>query len=85
MEKLCKKNITAKALAEDCEPDHDTIAAFISANHEAVKDLFIQILMQCAKLELIGEPSGSQREKNSSNYTGSAVQNGSNYKKTSYV
>jgi transposase len=53
MEKLCIENMTAKALAEGCEPDHDTIAAFISANHEAVKDLFTQVLIQCAKLDLI--------------------------------
>ena len=48
-----KENITAKALAEDFEPDHDTIAAFISTNSEAVKDLFAQVLVQCSQLELI--------------------------------
>ena len=50
MEKACRDNITVKALAGNCEPDqegnlrpsgsveeHDTIAAFISANREAVK------------------------------------------------
>jgi transposase len=59
MEKACRDNITVKALAENCEPDHDTIAAFISANHEAVKDLFTRVLMQCAKLDLIrGEMFG---------------------------
>ena len=59
MEKACRDNITIKALAENCEPDHDTIATFISANHEAVKDLFTQVLMQCAKLDLIrGEMFG---------------------------
>jgi hypothetical protein len=42
-----------KALAEDKEPDHDTIAAFISGNSEQVKDLFTQILLQCAQLGLI--------------------------------
>jgi hypothetical protein len=44
IEKACKENITAKALAEDCEPDHSTIADFISANNEAVTDLFVQIV-----------------------------------------
>jgi len=68
MEKLCRENIAAKALAEDCEPDHDTIAAFISANHEAVTDLFTQVLMQCAKLGLItGEMFGIDGVKMPSN------------------
>jgi len=68
MEKLCKENINAKALAEDCEPDHDTIAVFISANHEAVEELFTQILIQCAKLELItGEMFGIDGVKMPSN------------------
>ena len=53
MEKACKTNITVKALAEDMEPDHDTIAAFISTNSEAVNDLFVQILLQCQELDLI--------------------------------
>jgi transposase len=44
--KACKTNITIKTLAEDMEPDHDTIAAFISTNSETVNDLFIQILLQ---------------------------------------
>jgi transposase len=53
MEKACKTNIIVKALAEDCEPDHDTLANFISTNSEAVKDLFTQVLLQCDELELI--------------------------------
>ena len=53
MEKASKTNITVKALAEDSEPDHATIAEFISTNREAVKDLFTQVLLQCAELKLI--------------------------------
>jgi transposase len=53
MEKTCKDNIIVKALAEDCEPDHDTIATFISTNSEAVEDLFAQVLLQCSQLKLI--------------------------------
>ena len=53
IEKTCRENITAKALAEDSEPDHDTVAAFISGNSEAVTDLFTQVLLQCAQLDLI--------------------------------
>ena len=53
MEKACKENIVVKAMAEDTEPDHDTIATFISINSKAVKDLFIQVLLQCSALNLI--------------------------------
>jgi transposase len=53
MENACRTNIIVKALAEDCEPDHDTIATFISRNSEAVRDLFTQVLLQCDELELI--------------------------------
>jgi transposase len=53
MEMACKENIITKALAEDSEPDHATIAAFISNNYEAVIDLFVQVILQCAELGLI--------------------------------
>ena len=53
IEKACKENIVVKALAEDAEPDYDTIDTFISINSEAVKDLFIKILLQCSELNLI--------------------------------
>jgi transposase len=53
IEKACQDSIIVKALAENCEPDHDTIATFISTNNEAVEHLFTQIVMQCAQLKLI--------------------------------
>jgi transposase len=53
IEKACKNNITVKALAEDSEPDHDTIATFISGNGEAVQGLFTEVLLQCSQLGLI--------------------------------
>jgi len=53
IEKACIDNIIVKALAGDNEPDHDTIATFVSTNSEAVKDLFTQILLKCSKLKLI--------------------------------
>jgi transposase len=43
MEKACMDNVTVKALAENCEPDHDMIATFISTNQEAVEDLFTHV------------------------------------------
>jgi len=53
IEKACKDSIIVKALAEDSEPDHDTIATFVSTNSEAVKDLFTQVLLKCSGLNLI--------------------------------
>jgi transposase len=53
IEKAAKENIVAKALADDFEPDHDTIAVFISTNSEAIKGLFAKLLIQCYKLKLI--------------------------------
>jgi transposase len=53
IEQACKTNIIAKALAEDSEPDHATIASFVSRNSEAVKDLFAQVLLRCQELDLI--------------------------------
>jgi len=53
IEKACRDNIIVKALAEDCEPDHATIAGFISENSKAVQDLFARVLLQCGELKLI--------------------------------
>ena len=68
IEKAGKNNIIVKALAEDIEPDHDTIAAFVSTNSKAVQDLFVRILLQCDELNLItGEMFGIDGCKLSSN------------------
>jgi transposase len=53
IEQAGKNNIIVKSLAADNEPDHDTIATFISMNSKAVTDLFTQVVMQCDELELI--------------------------------
>ena len=53
IEQACINNVITKALAADNEPDHDTIATFISTNHEAIQDLFTQVLLQCAALGLV--------------------------------
>ena len=68
IERACKENVVVKALAKDMEPDHSTIAAFISSNGEAVKRIFVQVLLQCAELGLInGEIFGLDGCKQSSN------------------
>ena len=53
IEKACRENIIAKALAEGIEPDHSWIAAFISTNSEEIRDLFSQVLFKCSELKLI--------------------------------
>ena len=53
IEQACINNIIVKSLAANNEPDHDTIATFITINHKAIEDLFSQVLMQCAHLGLI--------------------------------
>ena len=53
IERACKNNVTTKALADGAEPDHATIAQFISGNCEAVQDLFVQAVPRCDKLNLI--------------------------------
>ena len=53
IERACRESIIVKALAENTEADHDTIASFITTNEEAVIDLFVQVLLQCSQLGLI--------------------------------
>jgi transposase len=53
IERACIENVVLKALAEDSEPDHSAIAAFISTNTEAVNTLFSEVLLQCSQLQLI--------------------------------
>jgi transposase len=54
IEQACKANIIVKALARDGEPDHDTIAHFISSQAQAVQELFSHVLFECHALGLIG-------------------------------
>jgi transposase len=51
--KLCRDNITMKALTEDTEPYFTTIARFISGNYEEVKKIFTEVLYFCNELKLI--------------------------------
>jgi transposase len=50
----CKYHIICKALAEDMEPEHSVLAAFVSGNKKAISGIFITVLLQCAELGLIG-------------------------------
>ena len=55
IERLCRENIVFMALGADLQPDHSTIADFISRSPETIGVLFTQIVMTCDKLGLIGK------------------------------
>ena len=42
------------ALSGEAKPDHATIASFVSAKGTHIKEVFVQILMICAQMDLIG-------------------------------
>jgi transposase len=54
MEQAVRTNVTLMAVAEGLTPDHATIAGFVSSLGDVVKRLFVDILIRCAQLELIG-------------------------------
>lgn len=54
IESVCRNSIIFMALSGEVAPDHATIASFISAKSQHIKEVFVQILMICAQLDLIG-------------------------------
>ena len=54
MERLCCVNITFMALSGFINPDHSTLAAFVSKLENEIVDLFQQVLMVCQEEGLIG-------------------------------
>ncbi len=55
IEKACRENIVFMALSADSQPHFTTIADFISRMHKPVGQLFMQVLMVCDQLDLIGK------------------------------
>jgi transposase len=55
IEQLCRDNITFMALSADTQPDHSTLADFISRSPEGIADLFSQVVLICDQLGLIGK------------------------------
>jgi transposase len=51
----CKENVVFMALSADTQPHFTTIADFISAASEEVIRLFLEVLMVCDELKLIGK------------------------------
>src|SRR3954468_1540922 len=54
MEAVCRDNVQFIALSGDAQPDHSTLAAFVSRLGEAACAVFTQVLMICDRQGLIG-------------------------------
>jgi transposase len=54
MEQAVKTNVTLMAVAEVLTPDHDTIAAFVSFLSNVINGIFVEVLIRCAQLGLVG-------------------------------
>ena len=54
MEAACRNNVQFMALSGDSQPDHSTLAAFVSSLGEAVAKVFTQVLLICQRQGLIG-------------------------------
>jgi transposase len=54
IEQACRENVVFIALACGQQPDHSTIAAFVSAMKDEILPLFRDVLLVCAELNLLG-------------------------------
>jgi transposase len=54
IERACKENVVFMALSCGQEPDHSTIAAFVSSLQEEIVPLFRNVLLVCDKMNLLG-------------------------------
>ena len=52
--RACEENIIFMALTGGLAPDYSTIANFISSLGKDIKDIFIDVLMVCEELDLLG-------------------------------
>jgi hypothetical protein len=55
IERLCKTNIIMKALTADSQPHFTVIADFILSMQNEIQSMFVQILMICEELDLLGK------------------------------
>ncbi len=51
----CRENVVFMALSANTEPHFTTIADFISASGQEIIDLFLEVLMICDEMGLIGK------------------------------
>lgn len=54
IERACHENIIFMALTCDYRPDHATIAEFVSSMQDQIPPLFIQVLLICQEMDLLG-------------------------------
>ena len=54
IERACKENVVFMAMSCGQEPDHSTIATFVSSLKEEIKPLFRDVLLVCEEMELLG-------------------------------
>ena len=54
IEEACKKNVTFMALSCGQQPDHSTIATFVSSMKDEIKPLFNEVLLVCYEEGLLG-------------------------------
>jgi transposase len=54
IEHACKENVTFMALCCGVQPDHSTIAAFVSSMKDEILPLFRDILLVCEEEDLLG-------------------------------
>jgi len=53
IERACRENVLFMALAGGEQPDHATIAAFVSALKGHIIDIFVEVLIICEKMDLL--------------------------------
>jgi transposase len=53
--KACEENIIFMALSADTQPHYTTISDFITQNGDEIAHLFIEVLMICDEMDLIGK------------------------------
>lgn len=54
LEAACRENVTFMALACGQQPDHSTIAAFVSSMRGEIRPLFRDVLLVCEEMGLLG-------------------------------
>ncbi len=54
LEKACKEHVIFMALSCLATPDHSTIAQFISSMREEIEPLFVNVLLICEEMNLLG-------------------------------
>jgi transposase len=54
IEQACRENVVFMALACGQQPDHSTIAAFVSSMQDEILPLFREVLLVCEEMNLLG-------------------------------